>query len=152
MTSELKAAEAIANKLTEAQRDKLLYGYFPMIGWANVSVNGRPTHIPELVSAGLLERSTDLSGAPHFCAYHATPLGLVVREYLMAADDTRPSVPDKQLTDVVERLKNSLTCKGARLNDGDWTTLQARDVRAIIDAMDAISRCGISASDQAASA
>jgi hypothetical protein len=65
---------------------------------------------------------------------------------------TRPPVPDKQLTDVVERLKNSLTCKGARLNDGDWTTLQARDVRAIIDAMDAISRCGISASDQAASA
>jgi hypothetical protein len=64
----------------------------------------------------------------------------------------RPPVPDKQLTDVVERLKNSLTCKGARLNDGDWTTLQARDVRAIIDAMDAISRCGISASDQAASA
>jgi hypothetical protein len=65
---------------------------------------------------------------------------------------TRPPAPDKQLTDVVERLKNSLTCKGARLNDGDWTTLQARDVRAIIDAMDAISRCGISASDQAASA
>jgi hypothetical protein len=74
--------EEIARGLSEAQRDKLLYGYFPIIGWANVSVNGHPTHIPELVEKGLLERSVDLDGKPHFCAYHATPLGLAVRTHL----------------------------------------------------------------------
>lgn len=73
----------IANGLSEAQRDKLLYGHSALLGkWANVMVNGRPTHIPELVEKGLLVRAVDLDGKPHFCAFDATPLGEQVRTYL----------------------------------------------------------------------
>jgi hypothetical protein len=78
----MTSPQSIAEKLTEAQRDKLLYGYLPMIGWANISVNGRPTHIPELAEMGLLKRAVDPDGKPHFCAYDATPLGLQVRQHL----------------------------------------------------------------------
>lgn len=81
-------AEVVAKALTEAQRDKLLYGYFPIIGWANVSVNGHPTHIPELAAMGLLERDTDIDGKPHFCSFKATPLGLAVRALIARKTST----------------------------------------------------------------
>lgn len=72
----------IAGKLSEAEQDRLLYGYLYPVGWANVSVNGRPTHIPKLAEHGLLERATGLDGQPNCMFYKATPLGLAVRAHL----------------------------------------------------------------------
>ncbi len=67
----------MAASLTEAQKDKLLYGVF-----ARVSLNGNKGEMPGLRALGLIEQSEDINGKPHWLFDRLTPLGLAILAHL----------------------------------------------------------------------